>query len=97
MRLQDFGFAPGSFGVTGIFTSPTAVRTLMKYGDEPLLGVDHSRVERVVCAGEVLNAPAWDWLQNRILKNRAPVIDEVPELRVIAPDQLVACHHPLVC
>ena len=25
------------FGVTGIFTSPTAVRMLMRYGDEPLL------------------------------------------------------------
>jgi acetyl-CoA synthetase len=65
------------FGVTGIFTSPTAVRMLMRYGDEPLLRVDHSRLERVVCAGEVLNAPAWDWLQNRILKNRAPVIDHM--------------------
>ena len=53
------------FGATGIFTSPTAVRMLMRYGDEPLLSVDHSRLERVVCAGEVLNAPAWDWLQNR--------------------------------
>jgi acetyl-CoA synthetase len=65
------------FGATGIFTSPTAVRMLMRYGDEPLLRVDHSRLERVVCAGEVLNAPAWDWLQNRILKNRAPVIDHM--------------------
>ncbi len=25
------------FGATGIFTSPTAVRMLMRYGDEPLL------------------------------------------------------------
>jgi acetyl-CoA synthetase len=65
------------FGATGIFTSPTAVRMLMRYGDEPLLRVDHSRLERVVCAGEVLNAPAWDWLQNRILHNRAPVIDHM--------------------
>ena len=65
------------FGATGIFTSPTAVRMLMRYGDEPLLKVDHSRLARVVCAGEVLNAPAWDWLQNRILKNRAPVIDHM--------------------
>jgi acetyl-CoA synthetase len=65
------------FGATGIFTSPTAVRMLMRYGDEPLLRVDHSRLERVVCAGEVLNAPAWDWLQNRILRNRAPVIDHM--------------------
>ena len=65
------------FGATGIFTSPTAVRMLMRYGDEPLLRVDYSRLERVVCAGEVLNAPAWDWLQNRILKNRVPVIDHM--------------------
>src|SRR5262249_38723043 len=56
------------FGVTGIFTSPTAVRLLMRYGNEPLLSVDHSLLERVVCAGEVLNAPAWDWLQNTILR-----------------------------
>jgi acetyl-CoA synthetase-like protein len=30
-------------------------------GNEPLLSIDHSRLERVVCAGEVLNPPAWDW------------------------------------
>ncbi len=65
------------FGVTGIFTSPTAVRLLMRYGDEPLSKVDHSRLERVVCAGEVLNAPAWDWLQNKVLNNRIPVIDHM--------------------
>jgi acetyl-CoA synthetase len=65
------------FGVTGIFTSPTAVRTLMRYGDAPLQRVDHSRLERVVCAGEVLNAPAWDWLQNTILGGRVPVIDHM--------------------
>jgi len=64
-------------GVTGIFTSPTAIRMLMRYGDAPLQSVDHSRLERVVCAGEVLNAAAWDWLQNTILKNRAPVIDHM--------------------
>jgi acetyl-CoA synthetase len=65
------------FGVTGVFTSPTAVRMLMRYGDEPLSDVDYSRLERIVCAGEVLNAPAWDWLQNRILRNRIPVIDHM--------------------
>jgi len=65
------------FGVTGIFTSPTAVRMLMRYGDEPLRSIDYSRLERVVCAGEVLNAPAWDWLQNAILGGRVPVIDHM--------------------
>ncbi len=65
------------FGATGIFTSPTAVRALMRYGDDPLKSVDHSRLERVVSAGEVLNAPAWDWLQNTILAGRVPVIDHM--------------------
>lgn len=65
------------FSVSGIFTSPTAVRLLMRYGDEPLSRVNHDRVERIFCAGEVLNAPAWDWLQNKMLKNRIPVIDHM--------------------
>jgi acetyl-CoA synthetase len=73
------------FGVTGIFTSPTAVRTLMRYGDEPLRSIDHSRLERVVCAGEVLNAPAWDWLQNTVLGGRAPVIDHMWQTETSGP------------
>jgi acetyl-CoA synthetase len=64
-------------GATGVFTSPTAVRLLMRYGEEAIADVDYSRLERVVCAGEVLNAPAWDWLQNKVLKNRVPVIDHM--------------------
>ncbi len=61
--------------VTGIFTSPTAVRLLMRYGEEPARGFDLSSLERIVCAGEVLNAPAWEWLQKRVLEDRIPVID----------------------
>jgi acetyl-CoA synthetase len=73
------------FGVTGIFTSPTAIRALMRYGDAPLQSVDHSRLERVVCAGEVLNAPAWDWLQNTILGGRTPVIDHMWQTETSGP------------
>ena len=73
------------FGVTGIFTSPTAVRTLMRYGDAPLKAIDHARLERVVCAGEVLNAPAWDWLQNTILDGRVPVIDHMWQTETSGP------------
>jgi len=63
------------FGVTGIFTSPTAVRLLMRYGEEAARGFDLSSLERVFCAGEVLNAPAWEWLQKVVLQDRIPVID----------------------
>jgi len=64
-------------GATGIFTSPTAVRMLMRYGEQTLGDVNHDRLERVVCAGEVLNPHVWDWLQNTALKGRVPVIDHM--------------------
>jgi acetyl-CoA synthetase len=72
-------------GATGIFTSPTAVRALMRHGDAPLASVDHSRIERIVSAGEVLNPPAWDWLQNTILRGRAPVIDHMWQTETSGP------------
>ena len=65
------------FGVTSVFTSPTAVRLLMKYGDEPPRKFDHSSLDRVFCAGEVLNAPAWKWLQKKVLNDRVPVLDHM--------------------
>jgi len=65
------------FGLTGIFTSPTGVRLLMRYGEGPARKFDLSSLERIVCAGEVLNAPAWEWLQKRVLGDRVPVIDHM--------------------
>ena len=65
------------FGVTGIFTSPTAVRLLMRYGADYVKGCDLTSLERVFCAGEVLNAPAWEWLQKEALGDRIPVIDHM--------------------
>ena len=64
-------------GVTGVFTSPTAVRLLMRYGEQQASGHDLTSVQRAFCAGEVLNAPAWDWLQNRVFGGRIPVIDNM--------------------
>ena len=65
------------FGVTAVFTAPTAVRLLMRYGEEAARGFDLSSLERVFSAGEVLNAPAWEWLQKRVLDDRIPVIDHM--------------------
>jgi acetyl-CoA synthetase len=64
-------------GVTGIFTAPTAVRMLMAHGTAPARGSDLASVERVVCAGEVLNVPAWEWLQKEVFRDRVPVIDHM--------------------
>ncbi len=61
--------------VTGGFTSPTAVRLLMRNGAQAAAPHDLSRIQRMFCAGEVLNAPAWEWFQKEVFGDRIPVID----------------------
>ncbi|MGI9659685.1 MAG: acetate--CoA ligase [Gaiellaceae bacterium] len=73
------------FGVTGLFTSPTAVRALMRYGSEPASAANLDSLERVFCAGEVLNPPAWEWLQHDVLNDRIPVIDHWWQTETGAP------------
>jgi acetyl-CoA synthetase len=73
------------FRVSGIFTSPTAVRLLMRYGDAPFGNIDYTYLERVFCAGEVLNAPAWEWLQKKIFKDKIPVIDHMWQTETSGP------------
>jgi len=63
--------------VTKLWMSPTGVRTLMKYGDEWPKKHDLSSLKLVACAGEVLNPPAWEWLQKKIFEDRIPVIDHM--------------------
>jgi acetyl-CoA synthetase len=72
-------------GVTGIFTAPTAVRMLMACGFAPAREFDLGSVERVVCAGEPLNVPAWEWLQKEIFTDRVPVIDHMWQTETGAP------------
>jgi acetyl-CoA synthetase len=63
--------------VTKLWTSPTGVRALMRYGDELPKKHDLSSVKLVACAGEVLNPPAWEWLQKKVFGDRIPVIDHM--------------------
>jgi acetyl-CoA synthetase len=63
--------------VTGIFTSPTGIRALMRLGIEQPRKHDISSVKRVVCAGETLNPAAWEWLQKQVFEDRVPVIDHM--------------------
>lgn len=63
--------------VTKMWLSPTLIRALMRHGDEWPEKHDLSKIELVVCAGEVLNPPVWEWLQKTVLKDRVPVIDHM--------------------
>lgn len=71
--------------ISGVFTSPTAARLLMRYGVEPAQRYDLSSVERVFCAGEVLNPPAWEWMQKELFGNRIPVVDHMWQTETAGP------------
>jgi len=73
-------------GVTGLFTSPTAIRALMKYGEQAVLaGHDTAALSRVFSAGEVLNPAAWRWLHDDVLGGRIPVLDNMWQTETSAP------------
>ncbi|MEJ2420920.1 MAG: AMP-binding protein, partial [Acidobacteriota bacterium] len=63
------------FQISGVFTAPTGVRLLMRYGEKLAKEHDFSSLTRVFCAGETLNGPAWEWLQKKVFEDRIPVID----------------------
>jgi acetyl-CoA synthetase len=65
--------------------SPTGVRGLMRLGIEEAQKHDISSVERVFCAGEVLNPAAWRWLQIDVFENRIPVIDHMWQTETSGP------------
>jgi acetyl-CoA synthetase len=57
----------------------------MKYGEEYPNKYDLSALKLVVCAGEVLNPPAWEWLQKKVLHDRIPVIDHMWQTETAGP------------
>lgn len=71
--------------VTALWISPTGVRGLMKLGIEEARKHDISSVERVFCAGEVLNPAAWEWLQKQVFEDRIPVIDHMWQTETSGP------------
>ena len=70
---------------TGLWLSPTGVRGMMRLGIENAEKHDLSSVERIFCAGEVLNPPAWKWLQEDVFKNRIPVMDHMWQTETSGP------------
>lgn len=54
------------YGVTKMFTAPTALRMFMKYGESYPAKHNLSSLHFVACAGEPLNPEAWRWAQTHI-------------------------------
>ncbi len=61
--------------VTHFYTAPTAIRALMRYGDEPVKKHDLSSLKVLGTVGEPINPEAWTWYHRIIGKERCPIVD----------------------
>ena len=62
-------------GVTIFYTAPTAIRALMKLGDEIPARYDLSRIRLLGSVGEPINPEAWMWYHRVIGRERCPIVD----------------------
>ncbi len=58
-----------------LYTAPTAIRSLMAYGLEPIKGKDLSSLKILGTVGEPINEEAWHWYDEHIGGKRCPIVD----------------------
>ncbi len=63
------------YRVTKFYTTPTAVRALMKFGEEWPNKFDLSHIQILGSVGEPINPEAWKWFHHVIGKDQCPIMD----------------------
>src|SRR5271170_3872037 len=61
--------------VTILYTAPTTIRTLMKWGQEWPAGHDLSSLRLLGTVGEPINPEAWMWYREHIGGSNCPIVD----------------------
>jgi acetyl-CoA synthetase len=63
------------WGVTELYTAPTAIRAFMRWGDEHPAKHDLSSLRLLGSVGEPINPEAWMWYRKTIGGDRCPIVD----------------------
>ncbi len=63
------------YGVTILYTAPTAIRTFMKWGTQEPERHDLSSLRLLGSVGEPINPEAWMWYHEHIGGGRCPIVD----------------------
>ncbi|MCI4362221.1 MAG: acetate--CoA ligase [Thermoplasmata archaeon] len=63
------------YGVTILYTSPTAIRLHMRNGESWLTGHDLRSLRLLGSVGEAINPEAWRWYHAHVGASRCPVVD----------------------
>ena len=58
-----------------LYTAPTAIRSLMSFGTEPLKNKILNSLKVLGTVGEPINEEAWHWYDDNIGKNKSPIVD----------------------
>ncbi len=63
------------YGVTTLYTAPTAIRAHMKWGPEHAAKHDLSKLRLLGSVGEPINPEAWIWYHEHVGGGRCPIVD----------------------
>ena len=63
------------YGITTFYTAPTAIRSLMRFGEAWPNRHDLSSLRLLGSVGEPINPEAWHWFHRVIGKERCPIMD----------------------
>ncbi|XP_048464289.1 acetyl-coenzyme A synthetase, cytoplasmic isoform X2 [Rhincodon typus] len=63
------------YKVTKFYTAPTAIRLLMKYGEEPVRRFRRESLKILGTVGEAINPEAWLWYYNVVGNRKCPIMD----------------------
>ncbi|XP_047440952.1 acetyl-coenzyme A synthetase, cytoplasmic isoform X1 [Mugil cephalus] len=63
------------YHVTKFYTAPTAIRMLMKHGNEPVHKYKRESLKILGTVGEPINPEAWLWYYNVVGEQRCPIVD----------------------
>jgi acetyl-CoA synthetase len=61
--------------VNCLYTAPTAIRSLMSFGLDPVKNKNLSSLKVLGSVGEPINEEAWHWFHQHIGKSKCPVVD----------------------
>ena len=62
-------------GVTIFYTAPTAIRSLMGAGEEPVRKTSRKTLRLLGSVGEPINPEAWEWYYRVVGEGRCPIVD----------------------
>jgi len=58
-----------------LYTAPTAIRALMREGDDPVTRTSRKTLRLLGTVGEPINPEAWEWYYNVVGDQRCPIVD----------------------